>query len=283
MKNLALSITLLFAVGCSHPKIDENIAFMVEAPAAVPQEDEKAVAGAEEPEPPVAGAISRKLIKNGRVEFETDDAESVKKQILAATKTFNGYIASEKETRNGNEIAYQMVVRVPANRFDQFLTSATKGVTEFRERVIDIDDVTAEFVDQEARVRSKKEIESRYRQLLTKATTVKDILEIEKELGEIRTEIESSEGRLKFLGDQVQYSTLRITFYKTIPATSTYAQDLRDAFGSGWENLQMFIVVVISIWPFLLLAAAAAWFINYVAKRRSRERSLKAAPESPRA
>lgn len=282
MKKLTLCIVLLLlAAGCSHPKLDENVAFMAEAPPAAPQANEMQAEEPKDQKPSETKAIARKLIRNGRIEFETNDADAMKRQIFAAAKAFNGYIATEKETKGSSEIEYQMVVRVPAAHFDQFLASATKGVTEFRGRAIDINDVTEEFLDTEARMKSKKEIESRYRQLLGKATTVKDILEIEKELGEVRTEIESTEGRLKLLADQVQYSTLHLTFYKTVPATSTYAQDIRDAFSSGWENLQVFIVVVISIWPFLLLAIVATWLINYFSKRRSRERALKAAPEAP--
>ena len=62
--------------------------------------------------------------------------------------------------------------------------------------------------------KTKKEVEARYRELLTRATSVEEILKIEEQIGNIRTEIESAEGRLRYLSNQVQYSTLHVTFYE---------------------------------------------------------------------
>nr|WP_295929514.1 DUF4349 domain-containing protein [uncultured Dyadobacter sp.] len=264
MKNLVFCIMMALIAGCTQKPAEESVAMQVDL--AKPQE-----AAVEEsaPAPPktITATVVRKLIKNGRIAFETEDPMAVRKQIIASAKAFNGYISSESEEKQGGETSYQMVVRVPAERFDQLLTSATKGVSEFRERSIEIEDVTEDFLDHEARVRSKKEIESRYRQLLSKALSVKDILEIEKQMGEIRTEIEASEGRLKYLTDQVQYSTLRITFYKSIPSGSSFSHEISNAFSNGWQSLRVLAVILVTIWPFVLLAVLTLFAVRYFRKR----------------
>jgi hypothetical protein len=158
-----------------------------------------------------------------------------------------------------DKVSYTLIVRIPASKFDSFLNSATKDVHYFDHKQIDVKDVTAEYFDDETRLKTKKEIELRYRELLKKASTIKDILSVETELGTIRTEIESAEGQLKLLADQVQYSTLRIEFYKITSTPAVFTYQLSSAFSKGWENLLMMLILAVDVWPFILLGIGL-WF-----------------------
>jgi hypothetical protein len=158
-----------------------------------------------------------------------------------------------------DKVSYTLIVRIPASKFDSFLNSATKDVHYFDHKQIDVKDVTAEYFDVETRLKTKKEIELRYRELLKKASTIKDILSVETELGTIRTEIESAEGQLKLLADQVQYSTLRIEFYKITSTPAVFTYQLSSAFSKGWENLLMMLILAVDVWPFILLGIGL-WF-----------------------
>ncbi|GLU57179.1 hypothetical protein Dfri01_66400 [Dyadobacter frigoris] len=220
------------------------------------------------------GDISRavptqKLIKEGFVEFETSDVEKTKAQIMAATSANNAYISSDKQNNVADKVSYTLIVRIPASKFDSFLNSATKDVRYFDHKQIDVKDVTAEYFDVETRLKTKKEIELRYRELLKKASTIKDILSIETELGTIRTEIESAEGQLKLLADQVQYSTLRIEFYKITSTPAVFTYQLSSAFSKGWENLLTILILAVDIWPFILLGIGLWFGFRKFAKRKS--------------
>lgn len=201
----------------------------------------------------------KKLIKDGFVEFETSDIEKTKAQIMTASAANNAYIASDKQNSSADKISYTLIVRIPAAKFDSFLNSATKDVRYFDHKQIDVKDVTAEYFDVETRLKTKKEIELRYRELLKKASTIKDILSIETELGNIRTEIESAEGQLKLLADQVQYSTLRIEFYKITSTPAVFTYQLSSAFSKGWENLLTMLILAVDVWPFILIGIGL-WF-----------------------
>lgn len=202
---------------------------------------------------------TQKLIKEGFVEFETSDVEKTKAQIMAATSANNAYISSDKQNNVADKVSNTLIVRIPASKFDSFLNSATKDVRYFDHKQIDVKDVTAEYFDVETRLKTKKEIELRYRELLKKASTIKDILSIETELGTIRTEIESAEGQLKLLADQVQYSTLRIEFYKITSTPAVFTYQLSSAFSKGWENLLTMLILAVDVWPFILLGIGL-WF-----------------------
>lgn len=276
---LSISIMLLALAGCSGPKEEDNsVAYMMEAPPSPDQNKTNEEAKAE----PVAGeavdaavvqadgpVLDRKFIKTGRIEFETDDAEATRKTIMASVKANKAYVSQDDEEHSHNAVSYTLVVHVPAARFETFLASATKGITDFKEKSISNEDVTAQYVDTQSRLKTKKDIENRYRALLVKANTVKEILEIERELGEIRTDIEATEAQFRQLNGDIKYSTLHIVFFKPIDTSNPFLTELADAFKSGVGNLRSFVVVLVAVWPFVLLAAGVAIAISWWKKKES--------------
>ncbi|KQS30760.1 DUF4349 domain-containing protein [Dyadobacter sp. Leaf189] len=270
MKNLILFFVLLLA-GCSQQNENaQDIAFQVEMPASppkVPSENGVKPASAND------AAIPRKLIREGELAFETTNPENTRKQITTAAAANEAYIATDQQTKSYDRINYVMLVRIPAARFDSFINAATKGISHFDKKEIRVRDVTAEYIDSEARLKTKKDIENRYKQLLAKASSVADILAIEKELGAIRTEIEATEGQLKLLKDQVQYATLQIEFYTVSGGSSSFMQELGISFSEGWDNLRAFSLTMISIWPFLLIVPFLWFIFSRVRNRKVKQRS----------
>jgi|GEM_PF-5479161 len=99
---------------------------------------------------------------------------------------------------------------VPAAAFD----AAVNGIQllgELEQQTIRVEDVTAEWVDLEARLGAKRILEARYYELVKQAGKVSELLEVERELGKVRSDIESMEAQKRLLGDQVAMSTLTIT------------------------------------------------------------------------
>ncbi|MCF0074361.1 DUF4349 domain-containing protein [Dyadobacter sp. CY261] len=267
MKWLAIIAVTVMLGGCQGRQ-EENaeVAFQVDAEP-VPKEKEEVEEVISNAPPKSA---EQKLVKNGRIEFETDDADKTRQTILASVKANGGYIGRDDEERNSSDMSYTMVVHVPTARFEKFVSSATKDVAEFRHRSISTEDVTARYVDTESRIKTKKEIEIRYRALLGKATKVKEILEIEEQLGEIRTDIEAMEAQFKQLNNDVEYATLEIVFFKPIYTSNPFMSELADAFGDGLDNLRGFAVVLVAVWPFVLLAIGVVAMFNWWKKKRKR-------------
>ena len=212
---------------------------------------------------------NRKLIREGWIEFETDQIDSARNRINLAVKKYNAYISNEREGLEYDRFSVQLAIRIPSKNFDAFLSEATRGVEKFDDKHISVKDVTEEFLDQEARLKTKKELENRYLQLLDKAKTVKEILEIEKELATLRADIESAEGRLKYLSNQVSFSTLQVRFYKLIPEETSYGNKFSDGFINGWNNLVLFFIGLINIWPFILLIITGIVLYKYIKRAKS--------------
>jgi len=216
--------------------------------------------------------VERKLIKEGAVSFETKDMEATRAVIFESIKKHKGYVSSDQEYNSDLRITNTIVIRVPAEQFDILLTDATKGVGKFDAKNIQIKDVTEEFLDVSARLKTKKELENRYLELSKDAKNVTEMLAVEAQVGQLRTEIESIEGRLKYLESQVSMSTLTIDFYQTIPDQTQFGNKFKNGFKNGWDNLVWFFVGLVNVWPFVILIPGVVfWFII----RRRKKRKLK--------
>ncbi|NOT73951.1 MAG: DUF4349 domain-containing protein [Cyclobacteriaceae bacterium] len=205
-------------------------------------------------------SVERKLIKNGDLSFKTDDTKKTKAEIEKIVKEFNGYISTESQNNYGDRLQYSQIIRVPSARFEELIQKIEAIAEEVESRNISSQDVTEEFIDTEARVKTKKELEARYREILKEAKTVADILAIEAQIGAVRTEIESAEGRLNYLKSQVSFSTLNVTYYKTIGTDFGFASRFVDSLGYGWNNLLTFIIGLAMLWPFMIMIIVGGWW-----------------------
>ena len=212
--------------------------------------------------------IQRKLIKTGEIEFESENIIDTRKDIFQAIEKFKGYSSTDNEYKNSYEISNTLTIRVPTENFDSLLNEITNGVTKFDRKEIQIKDVTSEFLDIEARLKTKKELENRYLEILKKANTVTEILEVEKQIGNLRSDIESIEGRLKFLNNQVSFSTLNVRIYETISEQTEFGKKFKNGFKNGWENLILFFVFLVNIWPFIIIIIGIVILIKIWRKKR---------------
>jgi hypothetical protein len=254
---------MVFAMACNQR--NENAGDYQE----VDNQSTESVSDEAPPPPPPPGngdvTIERKLIKEGSIEYEADDLARAKDEWLKATKNWKGYVGSESAYNTSERNSTTLIIKVPAAHFDSLLASATMGIEHFDRKDIMVKDVTEEYVDVEARLKTKKDLEQRYQEIMKKANTVSEMLEIEKEMGTLRADIESIEGRLNVLKSQVAFSTLTVTIYESVKAPNFFGTRMGSGFVNGWNNLLDFFVFIVNLWPFFLLGA-----LGYVGIRRWR-------------
>lgn len=220
--------------------------------------------------------IERKLIKEGSIKFETDDCMATKKMIHEVANSLNGYLARDDEYSYEHQIEHNITIRVPSDNFDKLLVQISQSINKIEDQNISVKDVTEEYVDVSARLKAKEIVEKRYLELLSKAHSVEDVLLVESELARLREQIESKEGRLRYLKDQVSLSTLHITFYQTIevegPNFEFFAK-AANGFSNGFAGLMWFVIGLVNIWPFVLFLVFSIWLtireIRKPAKKKS--------------
>lgn len=214
-----------------------------------------------------AVVYERKLTKNGTIRFETSNLNKTKQLIIGTVSALQGYVSNDNISESDNRTENTLTVRVPADKTDSLIAVIESSAAKIDYKNIDVQDVTEQFIDLDTRVKTKKEVESRYRELLTKANTVEEILKIEEQIGNIRTEIESAEGRLRYLSNQVQFSTLNVTFYEKNAHFGFWGK-MSKAFKNGWNSLLWLLVGIANLWAIILFVALIITTVIYITKRR---------------
>ena len=218
-----------------------------------------------------AAMLERQLIKEGSINFETHDIAETRQHIESLVQKYGAYISQEDERASSSRIYQNMTVRIPKAHFDVFVTELSGGVKKIDEKSITVQDVTEEFIDSTARLAVKKETEQGYLRLLNQAKTIKDILDIQNELQDIRSDIESIEGRLRYLKNSVNFSTLHISMYQQIEAASETGSVFMPVWDAIKGGVQAFAAVCIALlygWVFIALGIAAMLIIQRLRKRR---------------
>jgi len=227
---------------------------------------------------PTPITTERKLIKTGTIEFEVDNVEKTKTAIGDLVKESNGYISSDDQNNYAGTPRFSQVVRIPTDKLDDFIVKIEALAKNVDQKSISTQDVTEEFIDVETRLATKKELEARYHEILKQAKTVTDILEVETQLNNVRGEIESMEGRLKYLNNQTALSTITVTYYQTVSGNYGFAYRFFNSFGDGWDNLLDFIIGLLTAWPFVIMIGVLAWL--FIRWRRSKRQSKTASSQS---
>ena len=149
--------------------------------------------------------VERKLIKRGNVNIEVQNLKNAQESVEKWCKDFGGYIESFSENTNSANFN----LRIPSVKFDEALNYVGEFGT-VKSKNISTQDVSEQFYDLQGRLATKKIMQERLQKYLGQAKDVKDMLQIEKELNNTISEIESMEGRMKRLSGQIEYSSVNI-------------------------------------------------------------------------
>lgn len=205
---------------------------------------------------------TKKLIRKGNLTIESKHIEKSKARLDKALKSLDGYYDNEQFSKSNYEQRYSLKLRVPAKNFDRVLEIIDGGDDEIISKDIKTDDVSAEYVDIETRLKSKRAYLQRYEDFLSKAKTMDELLQIQEKIRALIEEIESAEARLSFLDDQVGYSTLNIKLYKPIQNQASYEEPgfldkAQNSLETGWSGIVVLFLGLLSIWPLLLILIPA--------------------------
>jgi len=202
--------------------------------------------------------IVKKVIKNGNLDIQVDDIKKAHQQVNEIVKSNNAYIQTERFTNTDIDEKQFFTIRVPHKNFDALINSFSNGIGSILSKNIASDDITEEYTDVSIKLANKKIYLEKYRDMLRSAKTTKDMLEIQENIRELEDEIDVAEGRLRFIDDRVNYSTLNLMLYKEKVRSSAtskigFGNRFGDSFTEGWNSFVAFFLGIISLWPFFLL------------------------------
>ncbi len=214
------------------------------------------------------------VIKTGNISIQVKDLDKAKEIVLQKVKANRGFTSAA----NYNDYSYQktqtITIRVSSANFENLMKELA-GIGFVESQSQNSQDVSEEFVDIQARLKSKREVEKRYTEILKDAKTISEILEIEEKLRVIREEIEAREGRLRYLKDQVSLSTINLTLNEKLenyskPPERSFFSRLADNMSEGWSDFLMFVVGVMRLWVFWIILAGIIFGIVRWRKARKK-------------
>ena len=240
-----------------------------------------AVEGAASAVPSPGGAAQvatapRSVVYRADLLVRVDDTAVATEAALDATGRAGGHLFSQLTEGEGSRESH-LTLKVPSERFESVL-DALAGLGRVLRRGVKAQDVSAQVVDLESRLRSARASSERLRSLLDQARTTSEVVAVEGELAKREAESEALQGRLRVLTDQVELATIdvRLTERDDIRVN----EDLPSFLGglrSGWVavvTLSQFVLVTLGfLLPFLPFVALAVWLIlRYQKRRRNRLR-----------
>lgn len=213
-------------------------------------------------------STERKLIKNGDISVEVQNLSNAEKAVGEWASKFGGYI----ESSYSGETSGSITVRIPAKNFDEAMSEAG-NFGAVKSQNISTQDVSERFYDLKTRLESKKVMRERLQKYLSQAKDVKDMLQIERELNSVVTDIESMEGSMARLSSQIDLSTITVSYslpYRADPAGGSFRWP---SFGEGFRHfvsnlvdffaclLKIVLYVVICGIPILAVAGFMFWLL----------------------
>ncbi len=284
MKKYYFLLVLLFSFFACHENLSEKgyeSTAMLEEPVFEDQslEEETEIPRTAEPPPPppapetneqvqkIRNSIKKgsKIIKDGNLKVEVDQLKPTKAEIDSTLKKFDAYYENENYTSGTYRSTYHLNIRVPSKNFEALLRAIEIGNGKILEKNISARDVTDQYVDVAIRLENNKTYLGRYRTLLNKANSIKDILAIQEKIRRIEEEIDSRTGRLKYMDDQVRFSTVRLQLFQEhevvrAKKVRNFGEQLAAAFKSGIDGFLDFSLFLVGIWPFILIFGLVFWF-----------------------
>lgn len=228
-----------------------------------------------------ANAMDRKIIRNGELALETDSPTDGLRRITAIAESLGGFVVTSefKQTSSNQASANQsvtIVARVPASQFNAALEQIRNVGSHVIQEKNSGQDVSEEYYDLEARIRTKKALEAQFLEIMKQAHKVSDALEVQSQVADVRTEIERYEGRRRFLENQSALSTITITLQMPAPlvvATTTgFGQSIKAAFGDAIDIAAAIVLglikLIIVLAPIAIIFGIPAWLVWRTVRRR---------------
>jgi hypothetical protein len=234
----------------------------------------------------VAEAFDRKVIRNGEITVELADPAAGQRRIGHIAESHGGFVVTSESKFAEKAHTITMTVRVPSAHFEAAMEEIRGGDGRILHEKITGQDVTEEFIDLDARIRMKRNLEEQYMTIMQQARSIPETMQIQSQIAGVRTEIEQLEGRKRFLANQASLSTLRATLQLPVAAVAVtqdgFFDGVKQAFSDSVDLASAIVLGLIRITgfaiPVAILIGIPLLLLVRIVVRRFGSRSTVASP-----
>jgi len=203
-----------------------------------------------------ASEIAEKIIRTADLSIEVNDVNQSKAEIDEFLQSFGAYYERESFSASDYRTNYNLVIRVPSEKFDALLLAIEGGEGFIQSKSINARSVTEEYIDVSIRLENSLKYLDQYNAILKKAKSIEEILEVREKIRTLEEEIEARKGRLQYLDDQVRLSTLHIDLFqrhKKSNQSKGFFAKIKDSIADGIRLFENIILLFFKMWPIILL------------------------------
>lgn len=232
----------------------------------------------------------RKIVKTGDIALEVKDVDKAYIDIKEIISEIGGFEFNTSYRVQNEYKRLQLVIKIPPDKLEEFQLKLSQYVGDGHISRMDInsEDISSQYYDIDARLKSYKASRDQIQKLLEKAQTVEEILSIQNELTRLQAEIDSMQGRINMWDKQVSMAT--ITVYideeadplkhtKTVGWKFSSGQQILMVMRNGFVNtvntlyniLVWIFVAIVSLAPILLIAVPIGWIVLKKRKNKTKD------------
>ena len=218
-------------------------------------------------------AIQRSVIATGSLRLTSATLPDARQDAINLANGLGGHVADEQSQSDsdGRLDRVDLTLRVPAGSFAKALDGlAELGTVRHREQ--SVKDATTQVIDNAARVKTQRASVQSIERLLARATTIGEIMSIERQLASRQAELDSLEQQQKWLADQTSLSTIQLTLTRPPAPEDSDDAGLLTGLEGGWHALGWTAVAVITVigavLPFALVVAILGVPVWLLVRRR---------------
>ena len=212
---------------------------------------------------------SMMIARNARLTVDVGNLEDFNTNLEKSVEEFGGYFTNSNIENYSSEwssdrYAYY-TFKIPADKLDSFLNKLD-GETSVTQRSVQSEDISLQYVDNEARLSTLKTEKENLLKLMDSTTQVSDIIEIENRLSDIQYELDSAEQQKRLMEGRVKYSEVDLTAHEERnvehPIQKAFEINFREKALEGIENaVQIFVGIITAIPAIIIITAFVVLFI----------------------
>jgi len=208
---------------------------------------------------PAQSSVDRKVVQNASLELKVQDVPRAYQDAAQVALDEGGLVLDSSLAPTQDKPEATLTLRVPAATYEDALKKLSALAINVDSQTSNAQDVTDQYTDLQARLRSAQAVEARYLDLLTKANTIDDILKVQDRLAPVRTEIEQIQGQINVMDNLSANATIKVHLYSEAPQTPAPkgGPDPLTAAANGWASSLVFLRAVATG---LLATGAFLWW-----------------------
>ena len=239
---------------------------------------------------PSAPAGVSKIVKTGNLSLLVKSVDAAALAINQLRSTLMGQPGNESFAQyGGSGKRGDITIWVPSDKFDEAMLAIKKLALRVDNESVNVEDVSAQYVDLQSRLKNLKASEEQYLLILKQSGKISDVLAVTQQLNQTRAEIEQTQGQMDYLSRQVALSSIHISLTQEAIPGEVVSNEWRPftVIKAAWSStlsdltrsIDMFLVVLVRL-PVLILNLAFWALVIWVCYRAGRFTYRRFAPTS---